>query len=86
MTSVPSKVIANTKSDDISIAAIARLKRQAAVICNKFEDVLCKFADVHHAINHSNPLTDSEIQRIGKASKSIALTILKIFKNVFHLT
>ena len=59
--------MASTKSEDIAIANVCRLQREAAVIGNKFEEIFLKFADVHHAINHTNPLTDDEIQQIGKA-------------------
>ncbi|XP_038062353.1 uncharacterized protein LOC119732823 [Patiria miniata] len=70
LTSVPRSVIANAKSEDISIAALNRLEREAAVISKKFEEVLLQFADVHHGINHSNPLTDDGIQQIDISIKN----------------
>ena len=66
LTTQPRRVIEQMASDDFPIAAYDRLRRRAAQIGQKFSDVFLKFADVHQAINHSNPLSELDIERAGK--------------------
>lgn len=53
-------------SADLPLAAGRRLERRAAEIRQKFFPILMEFADVHGAINHSNPLTERDIDLTGK--------------------
>ena len=65
LTSVPLQTVEEHLTDDIPIGAQDRLLRQAATIRNNFRDIFMKFADVHHAIDHSAQIDPDEIQRIG---------------------
>ena len=61
----PLRVIESTTFDDLPIAVYNRLQRRAAEIGHRFRNVFLHFADVHQAINHSNPLSDLDIERTG---------------------
>ncbi|XP_038062362.1 uncharacterized protein LOC119732830 [Patiria miniata] len=66
LTKTPSKVIEKHLTDNMPLAALDRLRRKAATIQEKFEDIFLKFADVHKGINHTHAVTDSDIHCIGK--------------------
>lgn len=61
----PIRVVDRLQLDDLPLADHLVLQRRAAEIKAVFQQVFMKFADVHAAINHANPLIPDDIQRTG---------------------
>lgn len=68
LTSQPQKMTNELQLDDLTIAASAQITRRAAEIGVRFRAVFLSFADVHQAINHSNPISQSEMERTGRTT------------------
>ena len=65
LTSAPRTTIECMAFEDIPIAKHLDLIRESATIGSNFNEIMLKFADIHHGINHCNSITDGSLHRIG---------------------
>ena len=66
ITKAPINAVEKYVTDNMPLAALERIRRRAAMIKAKYEEIFLKFADVHKGINHTRAVTDGDIHRIGK--------------------
>ncbi|XP_038050937.1 uncharacterized protein LOC119724100 [Patiria miniata] len=69
LTAQPRRMTDRLHLDGLTIAASERIKRKAAEIGKSFHEVFLSFADVHHAINHANPISHSDMERTGTTAE-----------------
>ena len=65
LTAAPRKTLEQMEYEHIPLVQHQQLVREAATVGIIFRDLLMKFADVHHAINHSRPVTHLDIKKAG---------------------
>ena len=66
LTAAPRKVLEALELDDLPLVQHHELVRSATKVGAIFRELLLKFADVHHGINHSRPVTHEDLRKAGK--------------------
>ncbi|XP_038062594.1 uncharacterized protein LOC119733087 [Patiria miniata] len=79
LTKVPPEELERQLTDDMSLTAQERLRRQAFQHRAHFREVFLKFADVHKGINHALALTDQDVLRIDVSIRELLRTYRQLF-------
>ncbi|XP_033646390.1 uncharacterized protein LOC117305619 [Asterias rubens] len=79
LTSQPRLMTDQLPLDELTLEASATIRRNSAEIGVKFHEAFSCFADVHKAINHCNPITQSDMERTDVCIKHF----LRVYRRCF---